>query len=43
MYDVNELNAQWYDYDNYWGRLHNMGPEIDNLIKQFNDMTGLLH
>ena len=38
MYDVDELNEQWYDYDNYWGRLHQMGPELDQLINQFNDL-----
>ncbi|MDF2840127.1 MAG: cysteine synthase [Clostridia bacterium] len=37
MYDVEELNAQWYDYENYWGRLHKMGPELDKLIEQFNE------
>jgi cysteine synthase len=37
MYDLNELNEQWYDYDNYWGRLHKMGPELDALIEQFNE------
>jgi len=42
MYDLDELNAQWYDYDNYWGKLHQMGPELDKLIEQFNDRTGLL-
>ena len=42
MYDLDELNAQWYDYDNYWGRLHKMGPELDKLIEQFNERTGLL-
>ncbi len=36
MYDLDELNAQWYDYDNYWGELHKMGPELDNLIEEFN-------
>lgn len=36
MYDLDELNAQWYDYDNYWGRLHKMGPELDKLIEEFN-------
>ncbi|WP_088226137.1 pyridoxal-phosphate dependent enzyme [Desulfosporosinus sp. FKB] len=41
MYDLDELNAQWYDYDNYWGRLHQMGPELDKLIEQFNARTGL--
>ncbi|QVK18789.1 pyridoxal-phosphate dependent enzyme [Mycoplasmatota bacterium] len=40
-YDVEELNAQWYDYDNYWGRLHQMGKEFDELIEAFNERTGL--
>jgi len=42
QYDLEELNAQWYDYDNYWGKLHQMGPELDKLIEQFNERTGLL-
>jgi len=37
QYELDELNAQWYDYDNYWGRLHKMGPELDKLIKEFNE------
>jgi cysteine synthase len=41
MYELNELNAQWYDYDNYWGKLHQMGPELDRLIEEFNERTGL--
>jgi len=41
MYDLDELNEQWYDYDNYWGRLHKMGPELDRMIDQFNERTGL--
>ncbi|MBZ9633817.1 pyridoxal-phosphate dependent enzyme [Clostridium sp. FP1] len=41
-YDLDELNAQWYDYDNYWGKLHLMGPELDKLIEQFNERTGLI-
>jgi len=41
MYDLDELNEQWYDYDNYWGRLHKMTPELDKLIEQFNERTGL--
>ena len=39
---LEELNAQWYDYDNYWGELHKMAPEIDKLINEFNERTGLL-
>ncbi|WP_100065173.1 pyridoxal-phosphate dependent enzyme [Miniphocaeibacter massiliensis] len=31
-----ELNAQWYDYDNYWTKLHTMGPEFDRVINEFN-------
>ncbi len=40
--DVEDLNAQWYDYENYWDELHNMTSEIDELIKNFNARTGLL-
>lgn len=39
--DVEELNAQWYDYDNYWTKVHKMAPELDALIKSFNARTGL--
>jgi hypothetical protein len=41
MYDLDELNEQWYDYDNYWGRLHKMATELDSLIEEFNKRTGL--
>lgn len=41
MYPMEELNAQWYDYDNYWGSLHKMAPKLDKLITEFNKMTGL--
>ncbi|WP_346914424.1 pyridoxal-phosphate dependent enzyme [Clostridium sp.] len=36
QYELDELNAQWHDYDNYWGRLHEMAPELDKLIEAFN-------
>jgi len=39
---VEELNAQWYDYDNYWGGMHRQAAEIDRLIEEFNERTGLL-
>ncbi len=42
MYDVDDLNAQWYDYDNYWGKLHKMAPELDDLVDKFNARTGLV-
>lgn len=38
QYELDELNAQWYDYDNYWNRLHTMAPELDELIKDFNEI-----
>ncbi|MCC3144291.1 pyridoxal-phosphate dependent enzyme [Halanaerobium sp. Z-7514] len=37
-----ELEAQWYDYDNYWGGIHSQAEEIDKLIIEFNQKTGLL-
>ena len=40
--DLAELNAQWYDYDNYWGKIHSQAAQIDRLIDQFNRRTGLL-
>jgi cysteine synthase len=39
-YELDELNAQWYDYEGYWGRLHQMGPELDSLIETFNEEIG---
>lgn len=35
---VEELNAQWYDYENYWGELHKMAPAVDQLITEFNQL-----
>jgi cysteine synthase A len=40
--DLAELNAQWYDFPDYWDRIHHQVDEIDSLIEQFNDRTGLL-
>jgi len=40
--DLEELNAQWYDYENYWGSIHQQVDEIDKLIREFNQRTGLL-
>lgn len=39
--ELEDLNAQWYDAEEYWGTVHKMAPEIDKLIKQFNEKTGL--
>ena len=37
-----DLNAQWYDYDNYWCAMHNQVAQVDELINSFNERTGLL-
>jgi cysteine synthase A len=37
-----ELDAQWYDYPEYWDRIHRSVPAIDELIRAFNDEVGLL-
>jgi len=38
-YKLEDLNAQWYDYDNYWGELHKMGKKLDKLITEFNEIS----
>jgi cysteine synthase len=35
--DLAELNAQWYDFPDYWNRIHRQVEEIDHLIEQFNE------
>ena len=37
-----ELQAQWYDWPEYWNRIHGQVGEIDELIEAFNDKVGLL-
>jgi len=39
---VQELNAQWYDHDNYWPDIFGQVEKIDELITEFNDRVGLL-
>lgn len=40
--DVGELDAQWYNFPEYWDRIHQQIDQIDRLIEQFNERTGLL-
>lgn len=40
--EFSELNEQWYKHEEYWGNIHSLVPQIDNLIREFNAMTGLL-
>lgn len=34
--ELAELNAQWYDAENYWGQVQNLADQIDELIIAFN-------
>jgi cysteine synthase A len=40
--DVEELNDQWYDHDNYWYPMFDQVDSIDKLITEFNERVGLL-
>lgn len=42
MFDLDELNRQWYDYESYWTETQKLTPRIDELIVQFNEKVGLL-
>ncbi len=37
---VDELDAQWYSQEEYWGNIHSLGPKIDALINEFNELIG---
>ncbi len=39
---IEELNRQWYDYENYWGNVQNKVEKIDSLINEFNTIVRLL-
>jgi cysteine synthase A len=39
---VDELDAQWYDYPEYWDHVHASVPAIDQRIDAFNEKVGLL-
>jgi cysteine synthase len=39
--DLQELNAQWSPYPDYWDAAHGQVEAIDNLIEEFNRRTGL--
>lgn len=40
--ELEELNAQWYDYPAYWQGIRDQVAEIDRLIREFNRRTGLI-
>ncbi|MFQ5834050.1 MAG: pyridoxal-phosphate dependent enzyme [Candidatus Thorarchaeota archaeon] len=42
MFDLDELNAQWYDYPEYWERVQQLTPKIDRLIVEFNERVSLI-
>ncbi len=38
---VEELNQQWYDEENYWNNIHKQTSKIDELIIEFNNKVNL--
>ncbi|MBQ1263974.1 MAG: pyridoxal-5-phosphate-dependent protein subunit beta [Oscillospiraceae bacterium] len=40
--DVHDLNALWYDTEGTWDAVHAQAAEMDALINEFNEATGLL-
>lgn len=40
--DLEELDAQWHDFPEFWKGIHSQVAEIDGLIERFNAKTGLL-
>jgi cysteine synthase len=36
-----ELDRMWYDYDEFWGSIHQVTPKINELIKEFNEKVGI--
>ena len=40
--DVHDLNALWYDTKGTWDAVHAQAKEMDELINEFNEATGLL-
>jgi cysteine synthase A len=41
-FKTEELNRQWFDYDNYWGAIQAMTPKIDEMIIEFNQQVGII-
>jgi cysteine synthase A len=39
--EIEELNAQWHSFTEYWSRIQAKATEIDSLIEAFNGKTGL--
>ena len=39
---VEDLNAQWYDTEGTWDAVHKQAAELDALINEFNEATGVL-
>ena len=40
--NVEDLNAQWYDTKGTWDAVHAQAKDLDELINEFNEATGLL-
>ena len=38
-----EINSIWYDEEGTWGSVRKIAPQVDELINEFNERTGLLN
>ena len=39
---LDELNSQWDDFPGFWDRIHQQVAEMDRLVENFNERTGVL-
>ncbi|MBI4532845.1 MAG: pyridoxal-5-phosphate-dependent protein subunit beta, partial [Candidatus Melainabacteria bacterium] len=37
--DMHELDQQWMEHKSYWGNAFQVGPQIDELIEEFNSLA----
>ncbi|GAG95323.1 unnamed protein product, partial [marine sediment metagenome] len=42
QFELDELNRQWYDNQEYWSKIQQLTPKIDDLIVEFNQRVGLI-
>ncbi len=40
--DIKELEAQWYDYPDYWQKIQSLQVRLDQKIQEFNEESGVL-
>jgi hypothetical protein len=41
--ELKDLDAQWYDFPEFWEKIQSQVGMVDKMIERFNERTGLLH